>query len=44
MTITPVEGVFEIEPRDRYHCVSLGNRTISLPGKPYIALRIRKIA
>ena len=44
MTITPVDGVFEVEPRDRYLCISLGNRTISLPGKPYIALRIRKVA
>jgi hypothetical protein len=44
MTITPVEAVFEVEPRDRYRCVSRGNRAISLPGKPHIALRIRKMA
>ena len=43
MTITPVEGVFEVEPRDRYCCVSQGNRTIRLPGKPYIALRIQRV-
>jgi hypothetical protein len=44
MTITPVEDVFEVEPRDRYRCVNRGNRAISLPGRPYIALRIRKVA
>jgi hypothetical protein len=43
MTITPVEGIFEVEPRDRYRCVSPGNRTIRLPGKPYIALRIQRV-
>jgi hypothetical protein len=43
MTITPVEGVFEVEPRDRYRCVSRGNRTIRLPGKPYIALRMQRV-
>jgi hypothetical protein len=43
MTITPVEGVFEVEPQGRYLCVTRGDDTISLPGKPYIALRIRKV-
>jgi len=43
MTITPVQGIFEVEPRDMYRCGSRGNRTIRLPGKPYIALRIRRV-
>ena len=41
-TIAPVEGVFEIEPKNPYRCGSKGNRKISLPGKPYMALRIRR--
>jgi hypothetical protein len=44
MTITPVEGIFEVEPIDRHLCVSRGDGTINLPGKPYIALRLRKVA
>jgi len=43
MTITPVEGVFEIVPKGAYRCGSKGNRKVKLPGKPYMAVRIRKI-
>jgi hypothetical protein len=43
MTITPVEGVFEVaqENQYRYNCPS--HPTIELPGRPYIALRITRI-
>jgi hypothetical protein len=40
MTITPVEGIFEIEKRDNYWFADKQGRTITLPGRPYMALRI----
>jgi hypothetical protein len=40
MTITPIEGVFEVVPEGAYRCGSKGDRKVTLPGKPYIALRI----
>ena len=43
MTITPVDDLFEIVATDGRTCVSKGNRSIPLPGKPYIALRLRKV-
>jgi hypothetical protein len=42
MTITPVEGLFEVKPRDRYTLVCEQRPKIALPGKPYLALRIRR--
>jgi len=43
MTITPIEGVFEIVPEGAYRCGSKGDRKVTLPGKPYIALRICRV-
>jgi hypothetical protein len=43
MTITPVEGVFTATQKDKYCFVDKDNRTVSLPGKPYIALRVRRV-
>jgi hypothetical protein len=42
MTVTPVEGVFEARPKDRYLYTCTDRPTVPLPGKPYLALRIRK--
>jgi hypothetical protein len=42
MTITPVEGTFTLTPRGNYRLACAERPTIRLPGKPYIALRIRK--
>jgi hypothetical protein len=42
MTITPVEGTFEIKPKGNYLYAS-DSPAIKLPGKPYMALRIRKV-
>ena len=43
MTITPVEGIFEITEKDRYSHMS-GNRPyVDLPAKPYMAIRVTKI-
>ncbi|MCE5184866.1 MAG: DUF5060 domain-containing protein [Planctomycetaceae bacterium] len=44
MTITPVKGVFETKKRDDYAFADKDGRRVPLPGKPYIALRIRRIA
>lgn len=44
MTITPVEGVFETRKRDGYIYADKDGRSVPLPGKPYMALRIRRIA
>jgi hypothetical protein len=42
MTITPVDGVFEIGKRDSYVFAALNGRSVPLPGRPYLALRIRR--
>jgi len=43
MTVTPVDGVFEIRKRDDYYFADRNNRSINLPGRPYMALRIIRI-
>jgi hypothetical protein len=42
ITITPVDGVFEIKKRDDYVFAEKDGRSVSLPGQPYMALRIRR--
>jgi hypothetical protein len=42
MTVTPVDGRFEVTPRDKYTLVCEEQPIIKLPGKPYVALRLRK--
>jgi hypothetical protein len=41
MTITPVEGRFKVSAKGSYDFVA--ERAITLPAKPYLALRIRKV-
>ncbi len=43
MIITPVDGVFEIKKHDDYTYADKDGRSVPLPGKPYIALRIRRV-
>jgi hypothetical protein len=43
MTITPVESVFTTKAKDRFSFVDQDGRSIPLPGKPYVALRIRYV-
>ena len=43
MTITPVDGLFEIKRKDDYDFVDKDGRAIALPGKPYQALRLRRV-
>jgi hypothetical protein len=43
MTITPVAGEFVAKKKDAYHFVDARNRAIALPGKPGMALRLRRV-
>jgi hypothetical protein len=43
MTISPVEQTFEIEQHNRYTYIDKKQAKITLPGKPYMALRLRRI-
>ena len=42
MTITPVEQIYEVEQLDRYEYIDKNKSKIELPGRPYMALRIRR--
>jgi hypothetical protein len=42
MTITPLEGTFVARPKGEYALVCDDRPTIALPGKPYMAIRLRK--
>jgi len=42
MTVTPAAGVFTLK-KDGYFYADKDGRSISLPGKPYIAIRIRRV-
>jgi hypothetical protein len=44
MTITPLEGEFVTKKKDNYHFVDAKGRAVPLPGKPYIAVRMRRVA
>jgi hypothetical protein len=43
MTVTPVSGTFTARKQDRYVFVDAAGRSVSLPPKPYLALRIRRL-
>ena len=43
MTATPVEGLFTLRKKTDYFWGDKDGRSIELPGKPYIALRIRRV-
>ncbi len=43
MTVSPCPTAFEIERKDRYEYVDKNRGKVKLPGKPYTALRIRKV-
>jgi hypothetical protein len=42
MTVTPVPGVFEAKPRGNYLLTCEDKPEVQLPGKPYLALRLRQ--
>ncbi len=43
MTVTPVPGTFTLKKDTAYYYADAGNRAITLPGKPYIAIRIKRV-
>ncbi|WP_288381111.1 DUF5605 domain-containing protein [uncultured Massilia sp.] len=43
MTITPVAGTFSIGELTRYRVADQDKRSVALPGKPYMALRIQRV-
>jgi hypothetical protein len=43
MTITPVDGVFTLTKKDNYTYADKDGRSIPLPGKPYMAIRIKRV-
>jgi hypothetical protein len=43
MTVTPVEGEFVAAKKDSYDFVDTQGRSVPLPGKPGIALRLRRL-
>lgn len=43
MTVTPVDGVFTVKKKDNYFLADKDGRSIVLPGKPYMAIRIKRV-
>lgn len=43
MTVTPVPGTFVTKKKDDYTFEDTTGRVVPLPGKPYLALRIRRV-
>jgi hypothetical protein len=43
MTVTPVEGLFTLGKKDDYSFADRDGRSIKLPGKPWLALRIKPV-
>ncbi len=42
MTLEPLEKIFEIEKLGRYTYTDVKQRSMPMPGKPYMALRLRR--
>jgi hypothetical protein len=43
MTVTPVDGEFTLKKKDGYFFADKDGRSIPLPGKPYMAIRIKRV-
>jgi hypothetical protein len=43
MTVTPVKDEFTLKKKDNYSYADKDGRSIALPGKPYIAIRIKRV-
>jgi hypothetical protein len=43
MTITPVAQTYVLKKKDDYDFVDQDDRSIALPGQPYLALRLRRV-
>lgn len=44
MTTTPVDGAFTLKKKDNYFHADKDGRSIALPGKPYMAIRIKRVS
>jgi hypothetical protein len=44
MTITPVEGVFTLSRKMDYAYGDKDSKSIALPAKPYMAIRIKRVS
>jgi len=42
MILEPLEEIFEIEKLGRYTYTDVEQRSVPMPGKPYMALRLRR--
>ena len=43
MTVTAVPGIFTLKKKTDYFYGDRDDRKIELPGRPYIAIRIRRV-
>ena len=43
MTVTPVPGIFTLTKKDDYFMGDTDGRSIPLPGRPYMAIRIQRV-
>jgi hypothetical protein len=43
MTVTPVAGAFTLKKKDAYFYADKDGRNVPLPGKPYMAIRIKRV-
>ncbi|MEW6157248.1 MAG: DUF5060 domain-containing protein [Verrucomicrobiota bacterium] len=43
MTVTPVEGLFTLRKKTDYFYADKDGRSIDLPGRPYMAIRIQRV-
>ncbi len=43
MTVTPVDGIFSLKKKNNYTFADADGRSIELPEKPYIAIRIKRV-
>ena len=43
MTVTPLPGVFTLKKKDNYFYADKDGRNVPLPGKPYMAIRIKRV-
>jgi hypothetical protein len=41
--VTPIEGVFSFKKKDDYFLTDKEGRSITLPGRPYMAIRIKRV-
>jgi hypothetical protein len=43
MTVTPLSGEFTLKKKDNYTYADKDGRNVPLPGKPFMAIRIKRV-